>query len=424
MVSSNRRRLKKPSCDSPAVFSILDWIGILCSSCFGKMGHFKRPGGLPPYLQAKPKVKLDLKMGNLALHKPREEEAEEEEEGETQTQQTEPLAWEFVNQHDDDGSDSDDDDGMFNGLFYVGTKVLTEVEMRSPVEESNASATMVRTPRRSNNSSPLASSRQLDYGLMQDSGHQKPDLHAEICASSAAIPATTAVFAATPKLTPSPSTPDVMAPSPCSKEAKNVINLTSSYVSLHEQMDQTMECNKTKHFLEESKNLYELSSKADCRKTSVWLKEESKDTHPKEAAKYISLHKEKAQTTVGSLPDCSKSKLLIKERGMKGNGGRRARSLTDQDFAELRGCIDLGFVFTQDRVPDLRDTLPALEVCYAIAHGAISPVSNSEDSRSLSPGSPPISPWRIASPGDQPQQVKARLRHWAQAVACNARQAC
>jgi hypothetical protein len=38
--------------------------------------------------------------------------------------------------------------------------------------------------------------------------------------------------------------------------------------------------------------------------------------------------------------------------------------------------------------------------------------------------SPLCDTWRIASPGDNPQHVKTRLRHWAQAVACSIRQCC
>ncbi|KAI5078659.1 hypothetical protein GOP47_0006330 [Adiantum capillus-veneris] len=38
------------------------------------------------------------------------------------------------------------------------------------------------------------------------------------------------------------------------------------------------------------------------------------------------------------------------------------------------------------------------------------------------PGSPLSDSWRISSPGDTPSQVKTRLRHWAQAVACSLKQ--
>jgi hypothetical protein len=45
----------------------------------------------------------------------------------------------------------------------------------------------------------------------------------------------------------------------------------------------------------------------------------------------------------------------------------RNRSLTDEDMEELRGCIDLGFGFNNDEKDmELCNTLPALELCYAI----------------------------------------------------------
>ncbi|KAH9545118.1 hypothetical protein CY35_12G032700 [Sphagnum magellanicum] len=117
----------------------------------------------------------------------------------------------------------------------------------------------------------------------------------------------------------------------------------------------------------------------------------------------------------------------------------RTRSLTDEDMDELRGCIDLGFGFSNDEEDlELCNTLPALELCYAITRqyndvtgrSASSPISTSGSSSSLdrcSSGSslqsfPLESSWRISSPGDHPSQVKTRLRHWAQAVACTVRQ--
>lgn len=103
----------------------------------------------------------------------------------------------------------------------------------------------------------------------------------------------------------------------------------------------------------------------------------------------------------------------------------RNRSLTDDDFQELRGCIDLGFRFDENSSTDLCDTLPALEVYYAVNQklhdSPMSPVSQKFPSRSRcsSPCSSPA--WKVASPGDDPEDVKGRLRHWAQAVACSAR---
>lgn len=84
----------------------------------------------------------------------------------------------------------------------------------------------------------------------------------------------------------------------------------------------------------------------------------------------------------------------------------RTRSLTDDDLAELRGCIDLGFGFSNDREdPDLCNTLPALELCYAISRSydsRSSPVSTLDGGGGGGPGSLTNSPkhsWTISSPG-------------------------
>lgn len=123
----------------------------------------------------------------------------------------------------------------------------------------------------------------------------------------------------------------------------------------------------------------------------------------------------------------------------------RARNLTDEDLDELRGFIDLGFRFSyEEEHHELCNTLPALDLYYAVNREYIgskfkslsfsssssssppssSPASATDRSSCGSPMSPLCDTWRIASPGDNPQHVKTRLRHWAQAVACSVRQCC
>lgn len=105
----------------------------------------------------------------------------------------------------------------------------------------------------------------------------------------------------------------------------------------------------------------------------------------------------------------------------------RTRSLTNEDFEELRGCIDLGFRFDQSSIPDLCDTLPALEIYYAVSQNlhetpnCMSPVSPAIQLPARCSSPSPTPSWKISSPGDDPKDVKERLRHWAQAVACNVR---
>ncbi|KAG2267240.1 hypothetical protein Bca4012_069844 [Brassica carinata] len=98
----------------------------------------------------------------------------------------------------------------------------------------------------------------------------------------------------------------------------------------------------------------------------------------------------------------------------------RSKSLTDDDLEDLKGCLDLGFGFSYDEIPELCSTLPALELCYSMSqrfsddNNKSSPENSSVDD---SPA-PPIANWKISSPGDNPDDVKARLKYWAQAVAC------
>ncbi|KAH7295270.1 hypothetical protein KP509_27G040700 [Ceratopteris richardii] len=118
----------------------------------------------------------------------------------------------------------------------------------------------------------------------------------------------------------------------------------------------------------------------------------------------------------------------------KSLGKARTLSLTDEDLEELKGSIDLGFGFSCGEECDLSGTLPALELYFAInrqyneSKNRSSPVSPLERSvlygtlSEDSPKSPHNASWRISSPGDNPSQVKARLRHWAQAVACSVKQ--
>ncbi|KAL5204537.1 hypothetical protein ABZP36_009408 [Zizania latifolia] len=117
-----------------------------------------------------------------------------------------------------------------------------------------------------------------------------------------------------------------------------------------------------------------------------------------------------------------------------GEGGvGRAKSLTDDDLEELKGCVDLGFGFSYDEIPELCGTLPALELCYSMSQRFLdehqSPPKPEKkkkpvaEAAAVAPASPaqPIANWKISSPGDSPDEVKARLKYWAQAVACTVR---
>ncbi|KAL1341743.1 hypothetical protein HN51_028262 [Arachis hypogaea] len=106
--------------------------------------------------------------------------------------------------------------------------------------------------------------------------------------------------------------------------------------------------------------------------------------------------------------------------------------LMDEDLYELKGCIELGFGFNEEDGQRLCNTLPALDLYFAVNRrlspspastpSNVSTPSTSRSSlgaRSSSFDSPKSDDsWKICSPGDDPELVKTKLRHWAQAVAC------
>ncbi|KAI3742905.1 hypothetical protein L1987_60603 [Smallanthus sonchifolius] len=112
--------------------------------------------------------------------------------------------------------------------------------------------------------------------------------------------------------------------------------------------------------------------------------------------------------------------------------------LSDEDLNELKGCIELGFVFNEEQGgQSLANTFPALDLYFAVnrlasptgsprstsssrsnfaGFGSLSSKSLGEESSSLVSNE---DPWKICGPGENPQQVKTKLRHWAQLVVCS-----
>ncbi|CAO2167378.1 unnamed protein product [Urochloa humidicola] len=101
-----------------------------------------------------------------------------------------------------------------------------------------------------------------------------------------------------------------------------------------------------------------------------------------------------------------------------GGGVARTRSLTDDDLEELKGCLDLGFGFAYSEIPELCGTLPALELCYSMTRRFLDEQRAPGHEQEQEPAVTPLPNWRISGPGDDPEEVKARLKYWAQAVAC------
>ncbi|XP_043705147.1 uncharacterized protein LOC122654959 [Telopea speciosissima] len=98
-------------------------------------------------------------------------------------------------------------------------------------------------------------------------------------------------------------------------------------------------------------------------------------------------------------------------------------SSVDQNLDEFKACIGFGFGFdSPNLVRKLFDTLPTLDLYYAVNKQYSDSISKSSSSATPSkcdPSSPPRSPHTIFSPGVDPRIVKARLKQWAQVVACS-----
>ena len=85
-------------------------------------------------------------------------------------------------------------------------------------------------------------------------------------------------------------------------------------------------------------------------------------------------------------PDLIREEAWSKRRDISRNR-RRGKSLTDDDLDELKASIELGFGFESPEVTDprLSNTLPALELYYAVQKSYNDAVSN-KSSSSLSDG--------------------------------------
>ncbi|KVI09046.1 uncharacterized protein LOC112524159 [Cynara cardunculus var. scolymus] len=133
-------------------------------------------------------------------------------------------------------------------------------------------------------------------------------------------------------------------------------------------------------------------------------------------------------------PDLHRDEEWIRRKGKHDH--RRSKSVTDEDIDELKACIELGFGFEHSPKLDdrLSNTLPALGLYHAVNKQYFDTISKSSSMSSSSSSlvssysyavsepdlfSPVSSPHTIFSRGDNPQTVKARLRQWAQVVACS-----
>jgi len=173
------------------------------------------------------------------------------------------------------------------------------------------------------------------------------------------------------------------------------------------------------------------SSPSLCESEEEELKRMPLTPPPKKSQKRLSKQLSMCETSRDIEWERRRQRFLRQER--KKNGINDFDDLTDEDMHELKGCIELGFGFNEEDGQELCSTLPALDLYFAVNRQLpTSSVSTPQSRDSLSPlggrsstfGSPrsDSDSWKICSPGDNPQQVKTKLRHWAQAVACSVMQ--
>ncbi|VFQ64425.1 unnamed protein product [Cuscuta campestris] len=109
---------------------------------------------------------------------------------------------------------------------------------------------------------------------------------------------------------------------------------------------------------------------------------------------------------------------------------KNSKSLSDLEFKELKGFMDLGFVFSdEDRESELVSIIPGLQKKGVSESGQISDVSRpylseawdameeEEKERDIGSG---LGNWRAPAFGNE-MEIKKHLRFWAYAVASNVR---
>ncbi|XP_042476335.1 uncharacterized protein LOC122058022 [Macadamia integrifolia] len=89
-------------------------------------------------------------------------------------------------------------------------------------------------------------------------------------------------------------------------------------------------------------------------------------------------------------------------------GGGRSLCM---DLEEVKACRDLGFELDHERMMMVDTPSTPGRISISV------PSASTIDFDTSSGGNSPIANWRISSPGDDPRDVKARLKVWAQAVA-------
>nr|GEY09868.1 hypothetical protein [Tanacetum cinerariifolium] len=167
---------------------------------------------------------------------------------------------------------------------------------------------------------------------------------------------------------------------------------------------------------------------------------ENAPRYTKNSKKILSRQLSMLETSRDLAWEKKRRQMLKQERKREISIANPNEHVSDEDVDELKGCIELGFGFNEEKGgQDLANTLPALDFYFAInrlgspvssPRSASSPRSKlsgfgSSSSKSLDEGRSSISSedsWKIFSQGEDPQHVKTKLRHWAQVVACSVKQ--
>ncbi|KAJ1256413.1 hypothetical protein BS78_05G141400 [Paspalum vaginatum] len=185
-----------------------------------------------------------------------------------------------------------------------------------------------------------------------------------------------------------------------------------------------------------------LSKQLSMKETTREAKWEKRRRQILQRSSMVSMVREEGDGNGGGIRGDNKSTIDNQHLVVRSSSERVMRCLTDEDLDELRGSFELGFGFDEETGgAHLRDTLPALDFYFAVNRQlsepklrtlAASPTStlSAVSSSSTLPDTPsPSSPisddaWKIFCPGENPQLVKTRLRHWAQVVACSIKHGC
>lgn len=121
-----------------------------------------------------------------------------------------------------------------------------------------------------------------------------------------------------------------------------------------------------------------------------------------------------SSSTEGGGGDLVGRSVVIK---MRPRGGGRSLCM---GLEEVKACRDLGFDLEHDHCTTLHSSSSSSSASVVIMPTTTTTSLSISENSTLDTSSgtnSPITKWRISSPGDDPRDVKARLRVWAQAVA-------